>query len=288
MSADLSALGGSPTTTLLDDGVAPDATAGDGVFSVSATVAEATAPGAKNLPFTVTDAQDRSGSGSDHPDRHPARALRAGGPDHRLGPDRRGRGHQRPGHRRGHRGRRLRGRVTEPARLLPAGCRRRQPGDLRRDLRLRGRQRQPGLARRPRPGDRRSGREPGPDPDQLDERRRRLRHHRDRSPDRDHPAGRHARHARALRGHARRLPAAALGDRALPARSLRPGHPCGRWPAPAADQRRRARRARARPPGREQPAQDRPRRRQPGAECRPDRVRARRPAPLREQHAARR
>ncbi len=64
VSADLSAIGGSATTALLDDGNAPDATPGDGVFSASATVAAATTPGAKSLPFTVTDAQARSGSGS--------------------------------------------------------------------------------------------------------------------------------------------------------------------------------------------------------------------------------
>ena len=64
VSADLTGIGGSATTSLLDDGIAPDATAGDGVFSVSATVDAATSAGAKNLPFTVTDAQARTGSGA--------------------------------------------------------------------------------------------------------------------------------------------------------------------------------------------------------------------------------
>jgi predicted extracellular nuclease len=64
VSADLSGIGGSATTSLLDDGVGPDATAGDGVLSTSATVDAATSTGAKNLPFTVTDAQARTGSGS--------------------------------------------------------------------------------------------------------------------------------------------------------------------------------------------------------------------------------
>ena len=64
VSADLTAIGGSATTPLLDDGVAPDATAGDDIFSASATVDPAAAPGTTSLPFTITDAQDRSASGS--------------------------------------------------------------------------------------------------------------------------------------------------------------------------------------------------------------------------------
>ena len=63
VSVDLSSIGGSATQALLDDGVAPDTTAGDGTFTGSATVDAGTAPGSKDLPFTVTDAQSRSGSG---------------------------------------------------------------------------------------------------------------------------------------------------------------------------------------------------------------------------------
>ena len=64
VTGDLSAIGGSATAAFADDGIAPDATAGDGTFSVSAPVAAATAPGAKSLPFAVTDAEGRAGSGS--------------------------------------------------------------------------------------------------------------------------------------------------------------------------------------------------------------------------------
>ncbi|HPF80279.1 ExeM/NucH family extracellular endonuclease [Nostocoides australiense] len=64
VTADLTSIGGSATATLADDGVAPDVTAGDGTFTATATVAASTAPGAKSLPFTVTDAQDRSGTGN--------------------------------------------------------------------------------------------------------------------------------------------------------------------------------------------------------------------------------
>lgn len=58
--ADLTAIGGSATQAFADDGLAGDATAGDGIYSFNATVALATSPGSKSLPVTVTDAQARS------------------------------------------------------------------------------------------------------------------------------------------------------------------------------------------------------------------------------------
>ncbi len=64
VTADLTSIGGSAATSFHDDGLAGDATAGDGTYSFQATVAAATTPGAKSLPFTVADAQSRSGSGS--------------------------------------------------------------------------------------------------------------------------------------------------------------------------------------------------------------------------------
>jgi predicted extracellular nuclease len=62
--ADLTDIGGSASQTFFDDGSNGDMAAGDNTFSYLATVAPATSPGAKSLPFTVTDAQSRSGSGS--------------------------------------------------------------------------------------------------------------------------------------------------------------------------------------------------------------------------------
>jgi predicted extracellular nuclease len=62
--SNLSAIGGSPTQTLFDDATNGDVTPGDNTFSYSATVTSGTSAGAKNLPFTITDAQGRSGSGS--------------------------------------------------------------------------------------------------------------------------------------------------------------------------------------------------------------------------------
>ena len=62
--ADLGAIGGSATQQLFDDGTHGDVAAGDGTFSFAATVPLATAPGAKTLPVTITDAQARSGSAS--------------------------------------------------------------------------------------------------------------------------------------------------------------------------------------------------------------------------------
>ncbi|HEX3124342.1 MAG TPA: lamin tail domain-containing protein, partial [Rhodanobacteraceae bacterium] len=64
VAADLSAIGGSSAQAFFDDGSNGDATAGDGVYSFSATVAAGTASGAKSLPVTITDALARAGSAS--------------------------------------------------------------------------------------------------------------------------------------------------------------------------------------------------------------------------------
>ncbi|HKF43583.1 MAG TPA: lamin tail domain-containing protein [Thermoanaerobaculia bacterium] len=62
---DLTAIGGSATQTFYDDGsTGGDQTAGDNVFTYTATVAGATTAGNKSLPFTISDAQLRSGTGS--------------------------------------------------------------------------------------------------------------------------------------------------------------------------------------------------------------------------------
>ncbi len=62
--ADLTSIGGSATQAFADDGVTPDATAGDNIFTVNATIALATTPGAKSLPVTITDLQTRTGTTS--------------------------------------------------------------------------------------------------------------------------------------------------------------------------------------------------------------------------------
>ena len=64
VTADLTSIGGSAAASFHDDGLAGDATAGDGTYSFQATVAAATTPGATSLPFTVADAQSRSGTGT--------------------------------------------------------------------------------------------------------------------------------------------------------------------------------------------------------------------------------
>lgn len=64
VTADLTSIGGSATASLHDDGTAPDVTAGDGVYSATATVDVATTAGTKSLPFTVSDAENRSGAGT--------------------------------------------------------------------------------------------------------------------------------------------------------------------------------------------------------------------------------
>src|SRR5262249_46247393 len=60
--ADLSAVGGSPSQQLFDDGVAPDASAGDLTFSATATITAVS--GTYSIPFTVTDAPGRSAAGT--------------------------------------------------------------------------------------------------------------------------------------------------------------------------------------------------------------------------------
>lgn len=57
--ADLTAIGGTAAQPLYDDGTHGDAVAGDLVFSLQATVAEATAPGPQTLAVAVADAQGR-------------------------------------------------------------------------------------------------------------------------------------------------------------------------------------------------------------------------------------
>lgn len=62
VTGNLSTIGGSTTQTFLDNGTNGDTTAGDNTFSYLATVAPATAPGAKSLPVTISDAETRSGN----------------------------------------------------------------------------------------------------------------------------------------------------------------------------------------------------------------------------------
>jgi hypothetical protein len=62
--ADLTAIGGASSQALVDDGTGGDVTGGDAVFSLSATVAAGTPTGSKSLPFTVTDADGRTGTGA--------------------------------------------------------------------------------------------------------------------------------------------------------------------------------------------------------------------------------
>lgn len=65
VTADLSAIGGSASQQFFDDGTnGGDAIASDNVFTHTAVVAALTAPGAKSLPFSISDAQSRSASGS--------------------------------------------------------------------------------------------------------------------------------------------------------------------------------------------------------------------------------
>lgn len=64
VTADLSTIGGSATQTFFDNGNNGDVTASDNVFSYNATTPVNTTPGAKTLPFSISDAQLRSGNGS--------------------------------------------------------------------------------------------------------------------------------------------------------------------------------------------------------------------------------
>ncbi len=61
---DLTSIGGASSATMYDDGTHGDGVAADLVFSLQATVSALTSPGSKNLPFTVSDAQSRTGPGS--------------------------------------------------------------------------------------------------------------------------------------------------------------------------------------------------------------------------------
>lgn len=62
VSLDLTSIGGSATAAALDDGAGADATAGDNVFSLQATVGASTPQGGKSLAVSVSDAQGRSGT----------------------------------------------------------------------------------------------------------------------------------------------------------------------------------------------------------------------------------
>ncbi|HEX6047069.1 MAG TPA: DNA/RNA non-specific endonuclease [Pyrinomonadaceae bacterium] len=65
VTADLSSIGGAAVQQFFDDGInGGDAAAGDNVFTYTATVASLTTGGVKSLPFSISDAQARSGSGS--------------------------------------------------------------------------------------------------------------------------------------------------------------------------------------------------------------------------------
>lgn len=59
----LSSIGRSSTQQFFDDGTNGDVVAGNNVFSYSAMVSPVTTTGPKTIPFSITDAQSRSGSG---------------------------------------------------------------------------------------------------------------------------------------------------------------------------------------------------------------------------------
>lgn len=64
VTVNLTALGGSAAQALVDDGTGCDTTAGDLEFCATTTAATTVAPGPYSLPFTITDAQARTGSGN--------------------------------------------------------------------------------------------------------------------------------------------------------------------------------------------------------------------------------
>jgi Lamin Tail Domain len=64
VTADLSAIGGSPSQPLFDDGTHGDLTAGDHTFSFTAAVSSSASIGPVALPATATDAQGRQASAS--------------------------------------------------------------------------------------------------------------------------------------------------------------------------------------------------------------------------------
>ena len=75
VAADLSPIGGSASQQFFDNGTNGDVTAGDNIFSFSATVTSGTTPGAKSLPVTISDAQLRTSAAADFAHRAvPARA----------------------------------------------------------------------------------------------------------------------------------------------------------------------------------------------------------------------
>src|SRR3989442_420228 len=64
VAGNLSSIGGSATQQFFDDGTNGDVTTGDNIFSYNAPIPVTTTAGAKTLPFTISDAQSRSGSGN--------------------------------------------------------------------------------------------------------------------------------------------------------------------------------------------------------------------------------
>jgi len=64
VTADLTAIGGAAGQPLFDDGTNGDVVSADGIYSLAVNVAFATTPGAKSLPFSVTDAAARTGNGA--------------------------------------------------------------------------------------------------------------------------------------------------------------------------------------------------------------------------------
>ena len=64
VTADATAVGGATALPLLDDGVAPDATAGDRIFTGQTIVAASAGSGPRTIPLTVTDEFARTGGGT--------------------------------------------------------------------------------------------------------------------------------------------------------------------------------------------------------------------------------
>ncbi|MGQ0627588.1 MAG: choice-of-anchor X domain-containing protein [Phycisphaerales bacterium] len=64
VNANASAIGRSSGLMLNDDGLAPDAAAGDNIFTANVAVNAGTLPGNYALPFSITDDQGRSGAGN--------------------------------------------------------------------------------------------------------------------------------------------------------------------------------------------------------------------------------
>lgn len=64
VTGNLTMIGGSGTQTFFDDGSNGDVTPGDNIFSYNATVSMMTTSGPKSLPFTITDAEMRTGTGN--------------------------------------------------------------------------------------------------------------------------------------------------------------------------------------------------------------------------------